>query len=209
MIAVITCKRLGADYLASTIKQIDGSAHGRRIAIADRLDWRPNSPIPPLWESHAFARPATERNENRWALWEAIRLAAEAREDLVFFEDDVQLCSGAARYMEQFQVPLAIDWVSFFDPWLDDQAPHGLWSRPARQYIYCQAMKLPFRTVERFAAISLSEMAACQRIGADDQLAWWGTAPWKAGRPDPSGLTATVPTSTRACTSKWPLRKRS
>jgi hypothetical protein len=170
VIAVLTHPRPGGvSYLGDTLASIDRSARGRRVVISDVSAHRPE--LPPPWELEAFDRPASVVPQNKWALWRGMRIALEAGEDLVTFEDDVLLCRNGAVQAETLAVPPDVAWLSLYDPWFDTRCPHGLWRSRALTFMYAQAMKFPLRSLE---LLLLFNPISHDRTGADDLLASLG-----------------------------------
>ena len=187
MICVLTHARPGgASYLASTIKQIDATAAGVRIIVADDLEWSTPFQLPGHWRVHRFARPATERPQNKWATWECFRLAVEAREELIILEDDIDLCANGARYMETAIVPQDSIVGSFYDPYFDAEVPRGWWRQKMVDFRFGQAMK--FSRVACLTLLELREsMTQIPRVGGDDMLTVLGRrAGWTAAIHCPS-----------------------
>lgn len=145
MIVVLTCGRSGASYVEATVKQIDESARGPRVLLVDetldnsfvnRSDWRVERRTRPIVAP-----------QNKWVAWEAFHLAADANEDLCFFEDDLEFARNAPKYIENFSVPDDLAFVTFFSTWLGPKQPLGLWRIHAHTYMMAQALKFPLRTV--------------------------------------------------------------
>lgn len=163
MIVVLTDLRRDR-YLAATLAGVDESATGRRVVIVDG-DATP--PVPPGWEVSFSAKPpGAHPRENRWATWDAFELAAAAGEDLVFLEDDVSGCPGAAEYAERLRIPDDCAFMTLFDPWIGTRFG-GIARLPGRAFNYCQALKFPLRTV-RELVVARPEMEAIRRAGSDD-----------------------------------------
>lgn len=169
MIVVITTARPdGSSHLADTLHAIDSSATSeRRVVLVDSAD---ALDVPSGWTVINFTKPPqAKRGQNKWITWRAFELAAEADEDLLFFEDDLALCRGAARYIERLAVPDDLAFVSLYDPYGDanDGRPWGLWRARMHVYHYCQALKVPLRTC-RILAAGIDEMRGCLRFGGSD-----------------------------------------
>ena len=94
MIVVLTDPRR-TEYLASTLASVDQSATDpARIVLVDGAA----ASAPDPWRVVSYPKPITAPpRQNRWTTWRAFELAAEASEDLLMFEDDVQ---GSARQAE-------------------------------------------------------------------------------------------------------------
>jgi len=147
MIVVLTSKRPeGARlYVSETIRQIDESAVGTKVLLTDGP--LPDGFTPPDgWTVVRSDRP-TKAPQNKWTAWSAFDLAAKAKEDLCFFEDDLEFSTGAPAFIEEFEVPSDVDVVTFFSPWITKEMPVGLWRINFHAYVMAQAMKFPLRTV--------------------------------------------------------------
>jgi len=147
MIVVLTSKRPeGAPfYLGETLRQIDECAAGKRVVLTDGP--LPDGFEPPDgWGVVRSDRP-TRKPQNKWVAWSAFDVAAEAGEDLCFFEDDLEFSVGAPAFIERFEVPGDVDVITFFSPWMTKEMPNGLWRINFHAYIMAQAMKFPLRTV--------------------------------------------------------------
>lgn len=135
-IAVLTCDRPGAFYLGDTIRQIDsegGAPLDRRLYVDG---------------SEGFAKRLEEwLYDNRRIGWSVIRLgeklgSSEAMRrllrmetvhgtDLLFFEDDLELCKNTVHRMVHQSVPSDTWLISFFDAKeVTDGAPIGIHRRP-------------------------------------------------------------------------------
>lgn len=170
MICVITHPRPGgASYLLDTLAAIDESALGIRMVVCDSPYPLPD--LPPAWELHRFERAATERPENRWALWRCFHLAHDRGEDLIVCEDDIALCANAARHAEWLPVPHDVHWISLYDPHFRMTAPHCLARMPGETFVFAQMIKFPLRTCTLFRNVGCERW---DRIGSDDQLGAWG-----------------------------------
>lgn len=168
MIAVVTHPRPdGVSYLAATLASIDESATSFRALVCDDLAHDPVAPPP--WQTFSFQAPVD--GDNRWALWRCFRLAVDRQTDLVVFEDDVRLCNNGALYMEAFQVPEGVAWVSFYDPWFRPQTPRGLWRSKAGSSAWAQALKFPLRTCQLLDSVGCADI---DMAGSDKQLAYAG-----------------------------------
>jgi hypothetical protein len=171
VIAVLTHPRPGVSYLLDTLASIDESATGRRVVVCDSPAELPAVPAP--WEVHRFERPATERPENRWALWRCFDLAHDRGEDLIVCEDDVAMCRNGARHAEWLPVPRDVHWISLYDPHFRPTAPHCLARMPGVTFVFAQIVKFPLRTC------TLLRWMGCgryDRMGSDDQLGAIGHA---------------------------------
>jgi hypothetical protein len=143
MIVVLTTNRPGSSYLEETCRQIESSARRSKVILVDGKE----SVTRNGWLSVAHARPVVPP-QNKWTAWEAFRLAVEAKEDLVFFEDDLELCVNAASYIEDFPVPEDLAFVTFYSPWVEKAFPIGIVRVHAHSYVMAQALKFPLRTAE-------------------------------------------------------------
>ena len=173
MIAVLTCagRPGGVSYLDKTLSDIDSSATGSRVIVCDRCSAAPRKG----WASiDVTARPAHAGDrENRWALWTALRFAAEAEEDLIVVEDDVVFCKNGARHAERLRVPSDVAFVSLFAPWGDMTMPLGLWRSRCHTFIYAQALKFPLRTIRELVPTWRPDEDT-HKGGSDDMLSLIG-----------------------------------
>lgn len=153
MIVVLTCRRPDGSnkYVRETVRQIDESAKGeRRILLSDGPlddDWRP----PSDWEIVYKNRPVIQP-QNKWVAWTAFEMAAEANEDLVFFEDDLEFSKNAPGFISKFKVPNDVEFIVFYTPWFTHEIPIGLWRIHAGCYMMAQAMKFSASTAKLLAA---------------------------------------------------------
>jgi hypothetical protein len=174
VIAVVTCKRQGVDYLPATLAAVDASATGRRVLVSDDLAYQPRCPS--TWELVTFLKPesVTGRPENRWALWKCFELAAQAGEDLIVLEDDLELCANAALRMEHIAVPDDCAFLTFFSCHGRGLAT-GIHRTRMHSFAFAQALKFPARTVLEMHA-AFDEMANDpRRPGSDDCLQRMGS----------------------------------
>lgn len=165
MIVVLTHPRPGASYLLDTLAAIDASATGHRVIVSDSDAELPA--VPAAWEVHRFARPQTERPENRWSLWRAFELAHDRGDDLIVCEDDIALCANGARHAEWLPVPHDVHWISLYDPHFRMTAPHCLARMPGETFVFAQMVKFPLRTCTLFRNLGCQRY---DRVGSDDQL---------------------------------------
>jgi hypothetical protein len=169
LICVLTHPRQGASYLVDTLASIDLSANGPRYVVTDSDAALPS--IPGHWGVLSFQRRATERPENRWAMWRSFLLAYELGDDLIVCEDDIALCRNGAAHAEALSVPDDVAWVSLYDPHFRSSAPRGLHRMAARQFSFAQMLKFPLRTCALMRAMGCETV---DRLGSDDQLAALG-----------------------------------
>ena len=159
MIVVLTSRRPQGKnaYVGETLRQIDESASKeRRVLLSDGpLD--DDFKVPVGWEVVFKQRPVIPP-QNKWVAWTAFEMAAEANEDLVFFEDDLEFCKNAPGYIAKFKVPDDLNFIVFYTPWLTHEQPIGLWRIHAGSYVMAQAMKFPVRTCKELAATRNSEL---------------------------------------------------
>ena len=173
MIVVLTCPRpAGADYLGGTVEDVDSSAtEKRKVIVADA----PSFDLPPGWEGRGWSaslvtKPAAARpRENKWAFWHALELALVVGEDLLFFEDDVRASPRAVLYAETLPVPADCAVVSLYAPWGDATHMPGIWRMHASNFSFCQALKIPARTV-RALVDARAEMEASPQGGSDEMV---------------------------------------
>ncbi len=144
MIVVLTCNNRGQSYVEETLCQIEENAKGRKVILVDGDSFPPREG----WEIACQPRQVIPP-QNKWTAWEAFKLAANAEEDLVFFEDDLEFCKNAPSFIESFKVPDDLGFVVFFSPWLTKDQPLGLWRIHPHAYIMAQAMKFPLRSVKK------------------------------------------------------------
>jgi hypothetical protein len=167
VIVVLTDPRRG-EYLSATMSGVDQYAPTgeRRVLVVDGVI----APDVQLggWEVHLAPKPAHARaGENRWSTWAAFELAARAGENLVFLEDDVVGSPGAAARAVSIAVPSDCAFLMLYAPWGDVWFPGTIWRFPAGGFSYCQALKLPLRTL-RELVLARGEMEAMSGAGSDD-----------------------------------------
>lgn len=168
MIAVLTDLRR-TEYLAATIAGVDSSAppSERRVIVVDGAK-APSAAIASGWEVVLSQKPAVARaGENRWSTWAAFEFAARAREDLVFLEDDVVGSPGAAARAVGLRVPDDCALIMLYAPWGDRWFPWRIWRYRADGFSYCQALKIPLRTLDELVS-ARCEMEALRGGGSDD-----------------------------------------
>jgi len=120
------------------------------------------------WEIHLAPKPAVARpGENRWSTWAALELAARAGENLVFLEDDARGSPGAAARACSLVVPSDCALVMLYAPWGDEWFPRSIWRVPAQIFSYCQALKIPLRTLRELEH-ARPEMENMKGGGSDD-----------------------------------------
>jgi len=173
VIVVLTDQRRH-DHLAATLIDVDSSASDKtRIVLVDGAE---PPEVPAGWRAICAPKPLhAPATENRWTTWQAFELAVEAREDLLFLEDDVKGCPGAAKYAEEFSVPADCAFVMFYAPWGDATMPWSLFRIHAAQFSFCQALKVPLRTC-RALHDARAEMVACPTPGSDECIRAIGAA---------------------------------
>ena len=152
LVVVLTCARpAGApDYLPETLAALDNEgALGawQKHVICDGPALAGHFPG---WRIHA----TESRRGTREAHWRAFWLAAAlGAERLVFFEDDVQPCRNAVKWLLEVTIPNNVCAVLPHDfKEVPEGAVPGLYARPAnglysRGMWGCQALVLPARTV--------------------------------------------------------------
>lgn len=163
MIVVLTCAR-AMSYADATLQQIDECVHGQKVLLVDGTEHAPRNG----WNVVCRPRPVTPP-QNKWTAWEAFTLAAEADEDLCFFEDDLEFCKNAPSFIEDFPVPDDLAFVTFYSPWVDPTWPIGVWRHHAHSYMMAQALKFSRRTVKALAACKEGAMAIAPG-GVDEAL---------------------------------------
>ena len=136
-IAVLTCDRPNGFYLPDTVRQIDregGAELERKIYVdgtaefVERLKRRLRAGGAQGWK---FMR-LGENLGSTEAMRRLVVESANSERDLLFFEDDLQLCRNAVRRMAAQRVPDDAGVVTFFD--MKEVAPGaapGLYRRPA------------------------------------------------------------------------------
>jgi hypothetical protein len=142
MISIITCDR---PYLYDTINAVDAQVDDEidRILICDNKcapivpsAWK-QIPVPP--------RCMGARIDNKFAGWEAIKAAANARQDLLFLEDDIKPVSdNSFAQMLSHQVPAWAAFTSFFHPF------HPVGKMLGFKFEMSQAILFPLRTLLLF-----------------------------------------------------------
>lgn len=174
MIIVPTCPRPdGASYLEQTISDIDESARGRREILVDAdsgeidlsgskfVEWR-------IRHLRSWSEPHPA-GENKWVVWQALRIAIQRNEDLILLQDDLHLARGAAVWMEDFPVPADLAWVSFYAPQGDALMVPSLARWHCQHFNYCQALKIPLRTLRALREPEIVREMAVHRMGGDDE----------------------------------------
>lgn len=166
MIVVLTDPRR-PEHLPATLASLDGSGADRnRIVVVDGEDLPRGLPVG--WKTVRAPKPrGVSPRENRWSTWRAFELAAEAGEDLLFFEDDVLGSPNAVRYAELLKVPTDCAWVMLYAPWGDASFPYGIGRFHADRFSFCQALKIPLQTC-RLLAAARGEMEVSRSGGSDE-----------------------------------------
>jgi len=179
VIAVLTDPRR-PQHLAATLAGIDSSAASRARVVV--VDGAAAPDLPPGWRAELAPKPPRTRPaENKWATWRAFELAAAAGEDLLFFEDDVAGCPGAAAYAEEVRVPTDCALLMLYAPWGDGAFPPRIWRYHASQFSFCQALKIPLPTCQKLAA-ARREMERLEEGGSDECIrAIGGDLDWLVG----------------------------
>lgn len=119
-IAVLTCDRAGAFYLGDTLRQIDaqgGAPLERQLYVegssefAKRLEgW--------LASTHLLGWTVVHLGERLGcieAMRRLLRMESVNGKDLLFFEDDLELCKNTVQWMAELEVPSDIWLVTFLD----------------------------------------------------------------------------------------------
>jgi len=179
VIVVLTDQRR-SEHLAATLIDVDSSAIDQnRVVLVDGTE---PPPVRPGWRVVCAPKPAhAPATENRWTTWRAFELACEAQEDLLFIEDDVKGCPGAAKYAGEFTVPPDCAFVMFYAPWGDATMPWCLFRIHAAQFSFCQALKVPLRTCQ-ILCDAHAEMKTCSTPGSDECIREIGAArDWMVG----------------------------
>lgn len=180
MIAVLTCSRRPVSYLAETLTGIDASATDpNRVVVVDGFD---PPEVPAGWSVTLAPKPEWEwRTHNRYPFWECLEAAVRIDDDLIFFEDDVTLCKNAVRFAEQLAVPDDLALISLFAPFGDESMVRGIHVSPARDFTFCQGMKIPLRTC-RTLVDRRADMVSSRLGGSDNCVALIGDSlGWKIG----------------------------
>lgn len=170
MIAVLTDPRR-RDHLVATLSCVDSSASGeRRLIVVDGTSL-PDEPAAYAkangWETLFAPKPGeASPASNKHATWAAFAAAAASWEDLLFLEDDVVGSPNAAKYACAFTVPKDCAWVLMYAPWGDESMPWGVARFHTSSFSYCQALKIPHRTLMELTG-ARAEMAY-DRSGASD-----------------------------------------
>jgi hypothetical protein len=157
-IVVLTCARDDEQpfaYLDATIAQIEHErAAGLAVApvvVCDNTSSEARPELPAGWELKSFSRPPGTLHGNKWAYWEALRVAAEPGTDAaIVLEDDLDFAPNAARRMVALPVPADLGFIMFFAPAVF-QAPRmfpGMYRTPA-PVVCCQAIKFTRATLEK------------------------------------------------------------
>lgn len=157
-LVVLTCPRDDDEpfgYLNGTLAQIERErAFGADVVAPTVVCDNTSSPaaptVPPGWGLHFFSRPPGTIHGNKWAYWEAFRVAAAADVDAVILEDDVAFCPRAVARMSLFPIPSDLGFVQFFAPASLQVAKMypGLWRTPAPA-LCTQAIKFTRATLKR------------------------------------------------------------
>jgi hypothetical protein len=176
------------EYLRATLAAADaaGAASQARAVVADAPDGLVGHELAG-WPVVYAPKPAGAwRTVNKWSTWAAFELALGRGEDLVFLEDDVMPCARALEYAAALEVPPDCAWVSLYAPWGDGKIPFGIWRFPAVRFTYCQALKIPLRTLRALVA-ARGEMERAPVGGSDESMALIGRARrWHYGTHYPS-----------------------
>lgn len=142
MIAVTTTQR-PVDYVSATLGAICAQRpRSRCVLVSDG----PCSIRPPNgWDLAVLPR------RGQWhAMAHAWQLAAESGEDLVQFEDDIEIAIGAVPYMEDFAVPADVSVVQFCGIHSMPGSPPRLTRDHIRSMAWMwQGLKFPARTLRR------------------------------------------------------------
>lgn len=179
MIVVLTCAR-EPSYADATLQQIDECTRGQRVLLVDGIEHASREG----WRVVCRPRPVVPP-QNKWTAWEAFVLAAEADEDLCFFEDDLEFAKNAPSFIEDFPVPDDLAFVTFYSPWVDNTWPIGLWRHHAHSYTMAQSLKFPRRTVQTLVACRETAMTLAPG-GVDEVLHYIATTNlWRYGIVNP------------------------
>jgi len=209
MICVLTMP--GRPYLLQTLEDIDSSAQSQhRVIVSDCRTVPADSTVRRHgWDSRPFDGAGTP-GHNKWPFWHCLRAAAGTGSDLLFFEDDVRLSKNAARYAEHWlQVPGDLAWVSLYAPWGDSEVPWGLCKVRAAGFNFCQALKIPNRTIQELVGeANTGEMENSMLGGSDDVLREiGGRRKWSYGVHFP-GVVQHVGEQSAVCTARTLSRER-
>ncbi|HNY29721.1 MAG TPA: hypothetical protein PKO15_02440 [Fibrobacteria bacterium] len=179
-IAVLTCDRAGAFYLGDTLSQIDteGGAPLERVLyvegsqdFAKRLE---------TWLETIKHRGWTvvhlgEKLGGLESMRRLLRMESVHGKDLLFFEDDLELCKNAVQRMAELEVPSDTWLVSFFDAKeLSQDSPMGIHRRLAHGLQTpglrgTQAIKFKASAVRCLAEADWSPILADQPFPQRDQ----------------------------------------
>jgi hypothetical protein len=144
-LAVLTCKREGADYVTRTLDRLDAQNwKGRKLLWSDGpLVERPG------WESGGNPR---QGPPNTFAFWDLLAVV-DPGDDLLFVEDDVLPSAGALAYAARMGCPRGVAYVSWFDPICrrSNRLPRVRYF-DAGEIIPCQARTFSAHTVAQLLA---------------------------------------------------------
>lgn len=153
VLTVITCPRPGgASYVDRTLGWIEEEEASARLSLSKFIICDSEPVFRAGWQTRRIVRGWTPHAlpANKWAGWEALSVASEQGSDLLFLEDDIEpLAPGALRRLVETPIPDDAAWMSFFHP----SRPPGRY--PAPVFMYCQALKIPRRTVSDLLRIPL------------------------------------------------------
>lgn len=169
-LVVLTCPRDDDEpfgYFNGTVAQIERErAFGADVVapavVCDQSASSLSPTVPRGWGLRLFARPPGTIHGNKWAYWEALRVALEADVDGgVILEDDVAFCPRAVARMALFPIPEDLGFVQFFAPASLQVAKMypGLWRTPAPA-LCTQAIKFTRSTLKRLLAWADSQSFA-------------------------------------------------
>ncbi len=164
ILLVLTCPR-PRPRLAFTLQQLDAQAW-----IGDRVVWSDgpidDSAIPDGWDAVPRERIGPP---NTRPYFDAV--AACRGHDVLVIEDDVDVASGALRYIQRAGAPDGLAYVSWFDPLcrLPCSVP-AVRFFPAREVVPCQARTIPSASIEAMIEYRVSS-AFDEHLGADGAMA--------------------------------------
>lgn len=134
MIAVLTCQR-AASYIDGTVRQLAAQGVEARVFSDGQTD-------------AACAHETMPKRGQVASVWAIMERAARSGEDLVLFEDDIELTDGAAPYIADFPVPDDVAMVQFCSTLFVASATWMLARIPTRSMSWMfQAIKLPLRSL--------------------------------------------------------------
>jgi hypothetical protein len=160
LVVVLACEREGNSYVEQTAAQIDeegGVGLPRMVMVDGAADFAASVEARLArvgctgWEVVSLGA----RRGSTLGMAAALKAAAPQKRDVLFFEDDVELCRRAVERMVAVRVPDASAFVTFFDmKEVEPGTAAGLYVRPRRgtenEWLFwgCQAMRFPAEMVQ-------------------------------------------------------------